>query len=182
MTRFRGNVHFDAGGDRAIHDTVVQKVSPLIGPTRWLAEAPLESVRSDVETVRDPVHIGVIGVHNLSSLVPAVVVHVDPEWIAVRPALVDKPSVVIDSEVDPAVRALDIRVEAQKPRGMRGGARTVCQTFTQLSYEPDHGAEAVPRPWSARRGNLIGLDIDAPNRWNRVHFPRATCLKAGFHH
>ena len=71
---------------------------------------------------RHTVHIGVIGVHNLSSLIPAVVVHVDPEWIAVRPKLVDKPSVVIDGEVDPTVRALDIRVEAQKPRGMRGGS------------------------------------------------------------
>jgi hypothetical protein len=154
----------------------VQKISALAGSTRWLAEAPLKSVRGDIETVRDPVHIGVIGVCNLSSLIPAVIVHVNPEWIAVRAELVDEPSVVIESEVDPSVRASDIRVEPQKPGGMRGGAGAVYKTPTQVSYEPYHGAETGPRFWSAARGKLIRLDIDAPNRWNRVHVPNSIRL------
>lgn len=166
---FGGHVHFDADGYGAVDDAVVQKVSALAGPSDPLAKASRERIRGSIETVRDPVHIRVIRVSNLSPLVPTVVMDVDAERITVPTELVDDFSVVIDGEVDPTVRTPDIRVEPKKPRGMPNGARAVRQTGTQLSDELGHSLEAAPRSSRAAALNLIGLDIDTPNRRNRVH-------------
>jgi hypothetical protein len=125
-----------------------------------------------VEAVVDPADIGVLRIHDLLAIVPAVVVNMDPEWIAVGAEFVDEPLVAINHEVGPPVSARYFRVESKKPCGMTDHTGAVCKPRTQFSYEFRHSDEAAPGPRRGWEGKFIRLYVDAPNRWNRAHVLR----------
>jgi hypothetical protein len=61
--------------------------------------------------MREPPDVSVIRVSDLPSFVPAIIVHVDPQRVAVGEELVDETPVASDKEIDLAERAFDLGVE-----------------------------------------------------------------------
>jgi len=113
----------------------------------------------------------VIGEEDVLALVPAVVVHVNPERIILGKELIDEPAMRIDHGVDASFGALEIRVEPDEPRGMPSHAQAVGQALTQLSQDGDHGHEATPGGGGGggRGGKLVRLDVDTPDCRDQVH-------------
>ena len=76
-----------------------ERTDPAQPPSDWLAEASFESLRGHIDAVSDPVLIGMIGVRDLSSFVPAVAMHVDSQRVSVREEIIHEPAVALHNEI-----------------------------------------------------------------------------------
>src|SRR5207237_422426 len=152
---------------RRLEDTVPAGARPAHG----IAEAPLEGLRGHVEAVGDPVQVGVVGVHRLTPLVPAMAVHVDPQGIAVREEPVHEAAMTLDDEIGLPEAALYDRVESQEPGRVNLGAGAIGQPGTKIFHELGHRDEAMPGLQVGIRANLvlIRLDVYPPDRRNGPH-------------
>ncbi len=85
-----------------------------------------------------------IGIRDPALLVPAVVADVNPERVAVRAQPIDAIAVAIDHEIGAPVAALDVRIEAEEPGGMRGRTGAVGEPVAQPVHEIRGREEAGP--------------------------------------
>src|SRR5947207_9802097 len=58
----RGDIDLDAGGDRAIHERLVEKIPAVARSTHRLTERPLESFGGHIEAMREPPDVSMIRV------------------------------------------------------------------------------------------------------------------------